>query len=123
MLGTAVVVEVVSDGTASEASAGRKAGQLHHIATDKSIVGRFTKQFERIFAKASKNLQWGENLMQLEGHSGRHSELYHKWVLDKLTKATNGLVGEEAAKALTNALREIRSEIQRNPRILKGDGI
>jgi hypothetical protein len=123
MLGTAAVVEVVSDGAASEGSVGRNAGQLHHIATDKSIVGGFTKQFEKIFAKAGKNLQWGENLMQLEGHAGRHSELYHKWVLDKLTKATNGLVGEEAAKALTNTLREIRAEIQRNPRVLRGDGI
>ena len=61
--------------------------------------------------------------MRLEGHAGRHSELYHRWVLDKLTNATRGLAGEDAAQALRKTLNELRIEIERNPQVLKGEGI
>jgi hypothetical protein len=94
--------------------------QMHHIASNKNVAGGFTAQFERLFAKAGRNLDHPSNLMELSGHSGRHSKLYHQYVLDKLTTATDGLEGEDMVSALDNALNELRREIAKNPGIVRG---
>lgn len=118
-----VVAAIASEGESEEAELAGHSSQLHHIATDKAIVSGFTEQFEKIFARAGKDLQWSENLMELEGHAGRHARAYHEFVLEKLSKATNGLVGKDAERALGQALRELRAIITSNPDILKGGPI
>jgi hypothetical protein len=60
------------------------------------------------------------NLMDLSGHSGRHSGSYHKYVLKKLNDATKGLSGEKYKQAVEQALLELRKELKKNPRIVKG---
>jgi hypothetical protein len=106
--------------------AGGKAGQqIHHIATDKSVVSGFTAVFEGIFAKAGMSLSAAENkmLMNIANHLGRHSPKYHNYVLQRLRSALQGKKGADYAKALVTELADIGKEVRKNPRILKGEGL
>jgi len=100
---------------------GGVASQIHHIATDKSIVSGFTDAFEKLFAKAGMSLQDEENLVELEGHAGRHSNEYHQYVLDTLNDATKGLSGPAFRGALVDALRQLRNELLANPEMVRGN--
>jgi hypothetical protein len=71
--------------------------------------------YKEIFYKAGMSLQDPLNKMVLPGHSGRHTNDYKQYVLDYLKSATNGLTGQEAKQALTNALTEIRNVLTKNP--------
>jgi hypothetical protein len=117
MLGMAIITMI---GTGGESAEIEGASQLHHIATDKNIVGGFTAIFERLFAKAGMSLQDSENLVQLEGHAGRHAAEYHQWVLSRLENATKGLSGADLKTALVQELRAIRDALIRNPGLVKG---
>lgn len=57
--------------------------------------------------------------MNLPGHAGRHSPGYHKYVLDSLQKATQGLSGQAFKEALTGVLSRLRKEIEANPDLVK----
>jgi hypothetical protein len=91
----------------------------HHIATNKNIVGGFTKQFEAIFAKAGMKLNNPANLMPLAGHAGSHSKGYHQFVLNTLTQATRGLSGDAYKKALTGALEGLRKMLEKDPNMVR----
>lgn len=54
----------------------------------------------------------------LENHKGAHTKAYKKYVLERITDATDGLTEKEEIKdALINALRELRKELLENPRM------
>jgi hypothetical protein len=97
--------------------------QIHHIASDKAIGSGFTKLFEEIFEKAEMDLQHPANKMRLPGHAGRHSEKYHQYVLETLSKATKGRSGVAYRRGLIRALNRLENEIRANIGILKGDGL
>jgi RHS repeat-associated protein len=96
------------------------ASQLHHIATNKSIVSGVTAAFENIFAKAGMTLNAPENLLELAGHAGRHSAKYHQYVLDRLLNAVRGLQGAEYTAALKFVLNDLKQELLNNPELIKG---
>jgi RHS repeat-associated protein len=96
-------------------------GQVHHIATNKSVKSGFTKQFARIFKKAGMTLQDAANKVFLLGHKGRHAIRYHQHVLERLSKAVSGKSGAEARNALVKELQLIRQELLRNPDMIRGD--
>ena len=97
--------------------------QIHHVATDKSIKSGFTEQFNRVFSRAGMNLQDDANKLLLQGHSGRHSPKYHQYVLGRLKTVTDGLSGNNYTRALRNELGSIRTELTRNPDLVKGIGL
>lgn len=61
------------------------------------------------------SLQDPLNKMALPNHSGGHTIKYKQYVLQYITDATDGLTGEKAKQALTNALTELRSALTKNP--------
>jgi hypothetical protein len=48
---------------------------------------------------------------------------YKEYVLDKLENATRGLSGDDANKALNQALSDLKTELKNNPRMPYKDGI
>lgn len=92
--------------------------QMHHIATNKNFFGGFTKQFEKIFSGAGISLDDGINKIILRGHANvRHTPQYHQYVLDRLTRATQGLKSgsQQYRNAVANTLEELRRELLDNP--------
>jgi RHS repeat-associated protein len=100
-----------------------KTGQIHHVATDKSVKSGLTQKFEQIFERAGMSLQDPANKVFIEGHAGRHARSYHQYVLGRLQQATEGLTRTEAGVALRAELEAIKLEIFANPEILKGVGL
>jgi hypothetical protein len=98
-------------------------GQIHHIATNKALKSGFTAEFEKIFKRAGMNLQDEANKVFLTGHAGRHSAEYHRYVLERLRQATDGLEGSQAQGALRVTLDELRQELLRNPDLVRGAGL
>jgi RHS repeat-associated protein len=105
------------------ASARALRAQIHHIATNKAIKSGFTEQFQRIFGRAGKSLEDPANKLLLEGHAGRHSPLYHQHVLDRLQNATRGLSGDAYTRALDAELGALRSDLLKNPDLVRGIGL
>lgn len=97
--------------------------QIHHIATDKAIKSGFTEAFKRIFSRGGMSLQNAANKVALVGHAGRHSPVYHRYVLQRLEAATQGLSGVDYTRALQLELDVLRSELIRNPKIVNGIGL
>ncbi|MFN0070146.1 MAG: RHS repeat-associated core domain-containing protein, partial [Chloroflexota bacterium] len=98
---------------------GASGSQSHHIATDKQKVGRWTKLFEDLFAKAGMTLQDPDNMVLLSGHAGPHSDGYHRYVYRRLTEATRGLSGADYEAALRHALKRLREELRTNPGMVR----
>lgn len=96
---------------------GVRKGELHHIASDKSIVSGFTAQYEKIFKNAGMSLQDDANLIFLENHSGAHTKVYKQYVLDYIETATKGLKGYKAKVALTAALENLKKQLIENPKM------
>jgi hypothetical protein len=92
-------------------------GEVHHIASNKSLVSGYTAQYEKIFKNAGMSLDDDENLIFLENHSGAHTNAYKQYVLRYLTNAIKGLKGDAAKEALTEALNELKEQLIENPRM------
>jgi hypothetical protein len=91
--------------------------ELHHLASDKSIVSGFTAQYEDIFSKAGMTLDDSENIMKLFNHKGAHTNKYKQHVVDYLKSATEGTSGVTYRKALVRALRDLKRKLKKNPRM------
>lgn len=63
------------------------------------------------------------NKVLLEGHAGRHSPDYHRYVERRLNAATQGLSGSNYEKALRFQLDALKQELLKNPDMVKGIGI
>jgi hypothetical protein len=58
------------------------------------------------------------------GHRGKHAAKYHQWVLDRLRAAVRGSKDVAMYRSrLVNELDAIRTELRRNPGLLKGFGL
>jgi hypothetical protein len=91
------------------------AAEEHHIAT---WYGRYGQIFKDIFEEAGMDIKnEAENLMDLAGHSGRHTTWYHQHVLRTIRRYTDGLTGEGFKRGLIRALRSIRTQLEDNPRL------
>ncbi|MGE5661901.1 MAG: RHS repeat-associated core domain-containing protein, partial [Ignavibacteriales bacterium] len=95
----------------------RLLGEIHHIASDKSIKSGFTEAYKKIFDKAGMSLQDDANKIFLEGHSGAHTKAYKQYVLDYITQATEGLSGQTAKDALIRALKDLMGQMIKNPQM------
>ena len=51
-----------------------------------------------------------ENLVRIPGHTGPHSEAYHRAIYNALEQATKGLEGQAAKDALIAKLNELSFE-------------
>ena len=92
--------------------------QMHHIATNKNILGGFTKQFQRIFDAAGLSLDDGINKIILRGHANvKHTKEYHQYILRRLTDATQGLKAgsQQYRNAVHRTLEDLRRELLDNP--------
>lgn len=96
---------------------GASKGELHHIASDKSLISGFTAKYEKIFKNAGMNLQDDANLIFLEGHSGAHTKVYKQYILNYIINATKGLKGDAAKEALTKALTDLKDQLIKNPKM------
>jgi len=97
----------------------RKASQLHHLATNK---GKWGKKFAELFRRAGVNLDDAMNKMPLPGHTGRHTEAYHRFVYQRLRTAIGNRQGAAARNALESALQQLRRDLERTPRLPYRDG-
>jgi A nuclease family of the HNH/ENDO VII superfamily with conserved AHH len=91
---------------------------MHNIATNKNILGGFSKQFEKIFSGAGISLDDGINKIILRGHANvRHTKEHHQYVLRRLTDATQGLKGgsQQYRNAVSKTLEELRRELLDSP--------
>jgi hypothetical protein len=52
-----------------------------------------------------------ENLVPVQGHTGRHTPQYHLIVFDRLFVATEGLSGAAYKEALIGELRRLQTEV------------
>lgn len=68
-----------------------KQGDNHHISTDKHKT-YWTPKFKKIFDKAKLDISKAkENIVRVLDHQGPHPDEYHKYVYDKLIRATKKL--------------------------------
>jgi RHS repeat-associated protein len=96
---------------------------IHHIATNKAFKSGFTRQFEQIFKRAGITLEDAANKVPLPGHTGPHARAYHEYVLARLRTATDGLRGAEYGAAVRTTLAELKTELLRNPDLIRGVGL
>ncbi|QDE85898.1 MULTISPECIES: AHH domain-containing protein [Myxococcus] len=100
------------------AMASRGRGQRHHLATDKNEVsalrgGPWTPRFRDIFRKAGMELKDPENIVEIPGHKGPHTEQYHSFIHRRLLDALEDCRKvAECRKALTGELRLLAKEAQ-----------
>jgi RHS repeat-associated protein len=111
------IAEALQQGGRVFDDVGRGTGELHHIASDKSIKSGFTDAYEKIFSKAGMTLDDAANKIFLEGHKGAHTNVYKQYVLDTLKSVTQGLSGDAYKNALLNALDDLRQQLLNNPRM------
>ena len=93
--------------------------ELHHIFTRLSIKSGLTEKFEAMFFLAGMTLRDPANIIRLVGHRGRHTLAYHRYVMNYLEEALEGLVGGSTAyrEALRAALYELQRQLFANPRL------
>ena len=70
---------------AEEAYEELKGVEGHHLATNENWVstlrgGPWSPRFAKIFARAGMTLEDAENLVDIPGHYGPHSEAYHQCI-------------------------------------------
>ena len=58
--------------------------EKHHAASNKNKT--YTPQFKEIFDRYNMSLNAEENIIPLEGHSGRHTNAYHNFILMSLSE-------------------------------------
>ena len=103
------------------------AGLGHHIMTGcnfvKKVGGAWTTKYKTLLRKAGIkkamfNLNSIENritdaewLTKFHHGRGPHSQKYHQWVFDRVSKAIGTLKGEEAVAALKAELGKIADEL------------
>ena len=92
--------------------------QIHHFATNKSK--KFTKELEKIAKKYDLNLdgKWNKELLP---HRGRHPYDYHRFVLDKMQKASKK-AGKNKDKFLELFEKTVKEPIRKNPELLRKSG-
>ena len=83
--------------------------EKHHIASNKNQ--KYTPQFKEITDRYNMSLNAKENIISLEGHSGRHTNAYHNFVLISLRELDaiadqNCQVFYEGFKVLVEFIRE-----------------
>ena len=54
----------------------------HHVFSNKH--SRYTPQYKEIMERNNMTLTQKENIIALEGHSGRHTTAYHEFMLNAL---------------------------------------
>ena len=83
--------------------------EKHHVASNKNQ--RYTPQYKEIFDRYNMLLNAKENIVPLEGHSGRHTNAYHNFIftslceLDAIAKG-NSQVFYEGFMVIVDFLRE-----------------
>ncbi|MBN8232771.1 AHH domain-containing protein [Corallococcus macrosporus] len=98
------------------AMSSRGDSQKHHLATLRNSVstqrgGPWTPRFQRIFKKAGMELKDPENVVEVPGHRGPHSQRYHQRVYDRLEDATRGCRSiEQCREFLVAELRKLAQE-------------
>lgn len=65
------------------------------------------------------NLNDAANKLFLAGHKGRHTVAYHQYVLQRLETAIKSLKGNEYVQALKTELNMLKTELTKNPEIVK----
>ena len=124
-------------GVGLSGGAGRKAGKAaeeadrfirHHIATNKNWIRdpQWSKLFQELFAQAGMTLEEAANIVELPAslHKGPHSQAYHQWVYDELSRAIQGLRKKEEIRAALEArLRWIAEQLQAHPEYLRNPPI
>ncbi len=89
----------------------------HHLATNKNFIsaargGPWTPRFRAIFAMAGMTLEDAANKVYLLGHTGPHSEAYHREVFRRLRDAVKDCRTRSACRvALTRELNNIAGEV------------
>ncbi|KKL03860.1 hypothetical protein LCGC14_2621910, partial [marine sediment metagenome] len=105
---------------ASLGRVGRAATQSHHMAT---FYGKWGDKFKDLFKRANLDPKTAvTNIMDLPGHSGRHTNKYHAWVYRILRTAVGNKRGKAAKDALEDALSQIKKRVEENPRLPYKDG-
>jgi hypothetical protein len=64
--------------------------QVHHFASNKHLT-KWTEQFQAIASKYGLDLDELWNKGPVPGHSGRHPDSYHQWVLQQMQDISNQL--------------------------------
>lgn len=68
--------------------------ERHHIFSNKNKT--FTPQYKEIADRYNYSLSQQENIIELEGHHGRHSNAYHKYMLQSLKALDIYAAGDSA---------------------------
>ncbi len=98
-----------------------KSAPIHHIATNKNWIRgqQWSKQFKELFDKGGLDLNDSINKLALPGHTGPHSEAYHKLVYARLKQAIEGLSDtSEIRAALEAELKALAEELRANPGLI-----
>ena len=72
--------------------------------------GPWTPRFEDMARRAGMTLDDAANIVRVPGHGGPHPEAYHSEVFDRLSRATEGLSGDDYTRAFRAELEAIRTE-------------
>ncbi|TQF17189.1 hypothetical protein FJV41_04465 [Myxococcus llanfairpwllgwyngyllgogerychwyrndrobwllllantysiliogogogochensis] len=95
----------------------RSRSERHHIATNKNDVsaargGPWTPIFRKLFARAGMKLKDSENIVEVAGHKGPHSQGYHEYVHERLRQALGECRKVEVCReSLTLELRKLAKEV------------
>ena len=97
--------------------------QEHHIATNKNSKAgaKWTEKFRELFDYAGLSLDDPVNKLDLPAdiHKGPHSQQYHQWLYDRLTRATAGAESPaDFRAALVSELGAIADDLWANPSLI-----
>jgi len=86
----------------------------HHVSTDKH-TSYWTDQFKKLFDRAGLNISKAkENIVKVINHQGPHPDEYHKYIYNRLVKATSKAKNDEEFRALfIKELKRLGKECQR----------
>ena len=103
----------LSDAARGAAKFKGKPMQLHHYATNKSR--KYTKRFNEIAKKYNLDLdgEWNKKLLP---HQGRHPDVYHDYVLDRMRKIDRVARGNQ--KKFLKLFDTVKKQIDANPDML-----
>jgi len=90
----------------------KTAEQVHHFATNKSK--QWTQKMANVVKKYGLKLDEDWNKMPLAGHSGRHTNWYHRWVLERMKQAARE-AGKDKDKFLELFDKYVIKPVLRDP--------
>ena len=87
--------------------------ERHHVLSNKST--KYTPQYKEITYRYNMELNARENIVNMDGHRGRHTNAYHDFVLEGLTNLDSIAKGDQ--QLFYEGFRVLAAYVQEHPQL------